>query len=174
MLLRGLEHVAGAAVAHYIEYERDRWHGLGKPLQESQKNRFSAYFGEEDLERVRIIENQRLPIPRPPEYRHLLRWTGWSLPDPDGVAAITFDSVVISRDTIWDSLLFHEMVHVAQFRLLGVRRFSQEYVRGFFVSKSYTGISLEACAFELESRFLRGLETFQVESEIEKWLEKTA
>jgi len=64
-----------------------------------------------------------LPIPDPPFYP-LFRWLRLDIPEPSLVDAITFDHVIAARETMGLPLLFHEMVHVVQDRLLrreGVR-----------------------------------------------------
>jgi len=158
----------GHLAARYIQYQRDKWHGRAKPLLEETRKRLSDHFAAEDLSRVRIVEHARLPIPNPPGYLQLLKLSRLALPDPMQVAAITFDDVVVARGEIWESLLFHEMVHVTQFRLLGVRRFAEQYMRGFVATRSYEGIPLEVCAFTLEDRFLRGGGPLDVEAEVRR------
>jgi hypothetical protein len=62
------------------------------------------------------------------------------------------------------------MVHLLQFRLLGVKAFSRLYVKGFFATRSYDAIPLERCAFELETRFLAVGEPFNVTAEVQNWI----
>jgi hypothetical protein len=52
-------------------------------------------------------------------------------------------------------LLFHELVHVVQYRTLGVHRFIDRYVRGWMENGSvYLRIPLEAHAYDLQSRYV--------------------
>lgn len=74
-----------------------------------------------------------------------------NLPDFSGMAAVTFGNVVISHQFFTDSLLFHELVHVEQFRQLGIERFADLYVQGFLNGGGYDGIPLERNAYELEA-----------------------
>ena len=69
------------------------------------------------------------------------------------MAAITFCDVVVSHEPFSDGLLFHELVHVEQYRQLGVQRFSEFYVRGFLNGGSYEAIPVEVNAYALEDRF---------------------
>ena len=69
-------------------------------------------------------------------------------------------------------LLFHELVHSVQYRLLGVPRFSMLYVRGFLRTRSYEAIPLERNARELEGRFSAGRAPFDVESEVAASIER--
>ena len=157
-------------VARYIEFERAHWRGRGTPLSHALRDELGGYFATADLERTRIVENVHLPIPNPPGYAALRRWTGLALPDPAEVAAITFDDVILARRPVWDSLLFHEMVHVTQFRLMGVQQFSESYVRGFLDTLSYEAIPLEACAFELEALYAQNGGGLDVEAEVRRRL----
>ena len=161
----------GYLAARYIRYQREKWHERGTPLSDSLHDRLSEFFTAEDLSRVRIVEHARLPIPNPPGYAQLLKLSGLALPDPTQVAAMTFDDVVVTRGEIWESLLFHEMVHVTQFRLLGVRRFAELYMKGFVDTRTYAGIPLEVCAFTLEDHFLSGGGPLDVETEIRRTLD---
>ncbi len=79
------------------------------------------------------------------------------LPDFSQMAAITFCDVVVSHVPFTDGLLFHELVHVEQYRQLGVRRFSELYVRGFLSGGCYDGIPLEVNAYAVGRRFERTL-----------------
>ena len=54
-----------------------------------------------------------------------------NLPDQSAMAAITFCDVIVSHEAFSDGLLFHELVHVEQYRQLGIPHFAQLYVRGF-------------------------------------------
>lgn len=117
---------------------------------------------------MRLVKRDPLPIAGVP-LNGLVRASGLSFPDPRLVAAIALDRLVAARVPLSDGVLFHELVHVAQFRLLGVREFSRLYVRGFLASGSYEGIPLERCAYELEARFELGESEFSVEEELKAW-----
>ena len=65
------------------------------------------------------------------------------------------------------STLAHELVHVVQYRVLGLRKFAQLYVRGFLDGGGYEGIPLEIQAYELEERIRRDPEkVFSVEEDV--------
>jgi len=161
--------VIGPLVAAYIKAQRDRLASLGMPLSEVAKLRLRQHFTDFDLDRVRVVRADPLPIPNPPLYP-LLRRLRLDLPEPSLVEAITFDYVIAAREEMGLPLLFHELVHVVQYRLLGVKAFSRLYVNGFFAGGGYHGIPLERCASEMEQRFLIGKEPFDVEAEVRKWI----
>jgi hypothetical protein len=75
------------------------------------------------------------------------------------MAGITFvDTVILLaayfEDTDLVSLLFHECVHVVQYRQLGVEGFMRRYIEGWASnSMDYFAIPLERDAYELERQF---------------------
>jgi hypothetical protein len=82
-----------------------------------------------------------------PDFYPMRRNLGFNhLPDQSTMGAITFSGVVVSHAPFTDGLLFHELVHVEQYRQLGIPRFSDLYVRGFLNGGSYEAIPLEVNA----------------------------
>ena len=157
-------------VAWYIRHQRDRLSHRGIALSAESRAQFSLYFAATDLDRVRILETDRLPLPALP-FRQAARRIGLDFLDPAQIAAITFDYVIASQQPLRPRLLFHELVHVVQFRLLGVADFARLYTRGFLSAGSYLGIPLERCARDLEGRFDTDPSPFHVESEVAAWIE---
>jgi len=47
------------------------------------------------------------------------------------MAAITFNNIIVSHGPLSVQVLFHELVHVEQYRQLGVDEFASVYVNGF-------------------------------------------
>ncbi|MGE0556506.1 MAG: hypothetical protein AB7R55_24030 [Gemmatimonadales bacterium] len=87
-------------------------------------------------------------------------------------AAITLIDTVLVGPSIgatgarWHELLFHELVHVAQFRALGTDGFAREYLRGWLAGgRRYERIPLEIEAYTLARRFAAG-ERFAVAHEL--------
>jgi hypothetical protein len=87
------------------------------------------------------------------------------------MAATTFGDVVVSHVAFTDGLLFHELVHVEQYRQLGIPRFSELYVRGFLSGSRYDGIPLEVNAYALGGQFERNpRQRFSVADEVARWV----
>jgi len=87
------------------------------------------------------------------------------------MAAITFYDIVVSHDVFSNGLLFHELVHVEQYRQLGLSRFSELYVGGFLKGGSYEAIPLEVNAYTLEGRFeANPAQHFSVAEEVRRWV----
>lgn len=119
---------------------------------EAELARLSPFFGEAWLSRVRL---RPLPPPLPLVAgltlgRTVLLSRRWFAPDPL-------------------PLLFHELVHVAQYERLGAARFLWRYFLGWLRGGCrYRRIPLEAHAFDLQARFMedRG-RAFRVAGEVE-------
>lgn len=163
--------VFGCPIGHYITSQRDLLHDSGIPLTRCIKSRLSDYFPRADLDRTRLVECDPLPIAAPP-FRRTARFLGLYFPELPFVGAITLDHIIASREPLVPGVLFHELVHVVQFRLLGVDTFARLYVRGLLRGGSYEGIPLERCALELEHRFEIRCSPFDVEAEVRSWIKR--
>jgi hypothetical protein len=141
------------------------------PISGDPRARISDYFRPVDLDRVRIVERDPLPIAALP-FSNTADHLGLDLPDLSLVAAITFDHIIASRQPLTSALLFHELVHAVQFRLLGVGAFARLYVRGLLLTSSYDAIPLERCAAELDYRFETERLPFEVEREVAEWVRR--
>ena len=161
-LVRAAAPLCAWPVVRYIEASRNRLFPSGTPLSAAQAAELAGYFEAPDLERVRLVDLNRAVLPSPP-LAATARRIGFAVPDP---------ALVEARAPLSPSLLFHEMVHVAQFRMLGVTGFSRLYVHGFLATRSYRDIPLERIAFDLEERYLQGMLTTSVETELERWMEE--
>ena len=161
-----------AAVAEYIRAQREKYYSRAVALTFSEL--WTRFFSALDLERVRAVQAGGPAalgrVRNPPFYAELenLGFTG--LPNFSTMPAITFDDVVVFHDPLTPQLIFHELVHVVQYRLLGVDEFARLYVRGY-LHGGYEGTPLEICAYELDGRFLMGSVGFNVEAEVRAWIE---
>jgi hypothetical protein len=62
-----------------------------------------------------------------PDFYPMLRnWGLRNLPDQSAMGAITFSDTVVSHGPFTDGLHFHELVHVEQYRQLGIPLFFSE------------------------------------------------
>jgi hypothetical protein len=159
------------AVAEYIASQRDRFLGRSAKLSNAQKDAIAAFFRADLLETTPIVVLEEDRIGNPDFYA-MLEGMGFSnLPDFARMAAVTFKDVVASHEPFSKGLLFHEFVHVEQYRQLGVLRFAELYVRGFLNGGGYDGIPLEINAYDLGSRFEAHPDrAFSVEAEVASWI----
>ncbi len=110
-------------------------------------------------------------VPNPPFYADLEQLGFTGLPNFTTMAAITFDDVAVFHDPMTPQLIFHELVHVTQYRLLGIEKFARLYVR-VYLHGGYDGTPLEVCAYQLDGRFIMGSVGFDVEAEVKAWIEE--
>jgi len=113
----------------------------------------AGFFLSQVLDAARVLVLHAVRVENPPFYPMLVGMGLSELPDFSRAAGITFGDVIVSHEPFTDGLLFHELVHVEQYRQLGIPRFSELYVRGFLSVGGYDGILLEANAYELGRRF---------------------
>jgi hypothetical protein len=155
------------AVAGYIRAQRAHYYGKAVSLGFSEV--WSRFFSPVDLQRIRVLQPGMERVPNPPFYAELAQLGFSGLPDFTTMGAITFDDVAVFHDAMTPQLIFHEMVHAVQYRLLGVEEFARLYVRGY-LHGGYEGTPLEICAYELDGRFIMGSVGFNVEAEVRSWM----
>ena len=142
--------------APWIRSQRERYRSTAAPLMPTQLDPLVGLFEPETLESVRI---HRVPVIENPTFYGDLA----EVPlDFSVMAGITYDDVVLVSETrvpgpIPIRLIFHELVHVVQYKILGITEFTQQYVRGWAENGfQYTAIPLEREAYALEARFADG------------------
>jgi len=157
-------------VAGYITAQREKALPLAVPLSPAQRASMEGFFLPQVLDaRLLVLTESR--VENPPFYVPLRRMGFTNLPSFSTMAAVTFCDVVVSHQPFTDDLLFHELVHVEQYRQLGIPRFAELYVRGFLSGGGYDGIPLEINAYELGGRFERSPQTrFSVADEVGAWV----
>lgn len=116
----------------WVQSQRGTLRPLGRPLGTHESQQLASYFDGDHLATVRIT--QVPSISNPPFYATLAQ-QGIGIPlDFTVMAGITFiDTVAISRANPlprdqWLPLLFHELVHVVQYRILGLQEFIRRYI----------------------------------------------
>jgi len=130
---------------------------MAGPLAPDDAAVLSRYFSAPVLACVRVAAVDRI---EDPEVYGLLRALGVRVPmDLSTVAGMAFGDTVVMTGRETDlrrrSVVFHEMVHVVQYRRLGMREFCRAYVRGW-MDGGYMGVGLEVEAYEMQARFDRG------------------
>jgi hypothetical protein len=158
-------------VANYIRGQRAAFAERDSELPPALHVQMNGFFRPELLNSTRavVLEDERVGNPH---FYSMLEGLGFrNLPDFTGMAAITFNDVIVSHEPFTAALLFHELVHVEQYRQLGVDRFAELYVNGFLSGGSYEGIPLEINAYGLEGLFRNTPHRrFSVENEVSVWI----
>ena len=127
------------AARAWVRSRRDRYYPRGFPIAPDDIAWLSAWFDPQLLTRVRLCR-ARLPV------RHF--------------AGITYgDTILIARGAPesghpWRRLLFHELVHVVQYEVLGLDAFVNRYLRDWAAAGyHYRAIALEEDAYAIEAMF---------------------
>ena len=108
---------------------------------------------------------QRVPVP-PLSAMGLARFGQFEQMDMAGITYL--DTYFVRADHASDeSLHFHELVHVIQWRLLGPERFLAFYADGL-ERFGYRKSPLEAMAYSFQDRFEREAQPFSVEAAYQK------
>jgi hypothetical protein len=158
-------------VAQYITTRREKYAARAIPLSAQQKAKMAGFFSPELLDNVRllVLSGERVANP---DFYPMLRGLGFdNLPDQSAMGAITFSDTVVSHGPFTDGLLFHELVHVEQYRQLGIPSFSRLYVRGFLNGGGYDAIPLERNAYMLGERYEKDTDRcFSVADEVAGWI----
>jgi hypothetical protein len=157
-------------VIQYISTQREKYAPRAIPLSAQQKAAMNRFFSPRVLDGTRLLVLQGERVANPDFYPKLKSLGFNNLPDQSNMGAITFSDVVVSHIPFTDGLLFHELVHVEQYRQLGISCFSELYVSGFLNGGSYEAIPLEVNAYTLEGRFeANPTQRFSVADEVMKW-----
>lgn len=142
---------------HWIESQRAQHRVHADPLPDTTVAALGGFFEQKTLDRVRI---RHVPTIQNPAFYREFEEAGQAFPlDFTVWAAITFgDVVLVNGEQVpgppSHSVVFHEMVHVVQFDVLGIHEFARRYVEPFVQNRfNYMSIPLETVAFDLQSRF---------------------
>lgn len=169
-----LEYLAIEGLA-WISSQRELLRPTSVGLSTAQRDRLESYFQAETLDaiRYRLVDG----IDNPGFYADLAA-QGIEPPlDFSRMVGIAFiDTIAISQPNLDEQalieLLFHEAVHVAQYRHLGEESFIEQYVQGWARNGfDYFSIPLEQQAYALQGRFETG-EVFSVEAYLETVLSR--
>ena len=155
----------------FVAAQREAFLPVSEPISEEERAVLRPHFGHTVLQASRVAWVDE--IANPGFYAELERLGAPSPLDFRLMSGITFvDVMVMSRSQFegpatWRPLLFHELVHVVQYRVLGIDRFVLEYVEGWARNSFfYEAIPLERMAYELQGRFDLAASRFSVESEV--------
>ena len=167
--------VVAGKTQDWIESQRAEYLPRARLLTPAERDALGSHFSEESLSTARIAAVDR--IPSPSFFAGLLRqleFIGKRVHfDFSAASGITFgECILVARPGPPIELLFHEMVHSEQYRILGMKAFARAYVQGIIDSNFiYEKIPLEAIAYEMSARFTAG-ESFSVSDELRVWLQR--
>jgi hypothetical protein len=123
--------------------------------------RLPHYYHQDTLAAAKVIVVPKVPMP-PLSAMGLDRFSAFEQMDSAGMTYL--DTYFVRTDHAHDeSLHFHELVHVIQWRLLGPEKFLALYADGL-ERFGYRNSPLEEMAYNFQDRFDREAQPFDVES----------
>lgn len=157
--------------AAYLRQQQELFRPSSVGLTLEQQDTVAGFFSPSLLESVRMVELQGRPMPHPPESMRAEFGKHVKLPEVAHMDSFTFVDLIVFRDTVGERRLFHALVHVAQFTILGVEPYLELYIKAFMKTGNYLTVPLEMHAFQLDTRFAQAPhESFSVEDEIRLWM----
>lgn len=138
--------------------------GRARPVAEGAFERLGDYYTA-----ALLASSQVIPIPRvPAPPLSALGLAGFEDFERMEAAGITYRSSFFVRHGYEEdeSLHFHELVHVVQWRHLGPDRFIVAYALGHLLSGGYRTNPLEVMAYDLQAEFDRGAAGFDVAARV--------
>ena len=168
----GPEHVdrGVSLVCEYLKAQRELHSTYATALDKSLIPTMQRFFSPELLSRVRVATLEGRRLSNPAFYKDALQLGLTNLPPIKHMSSLTFIDLIVFNDKLSERALFHGLVHAVQFEVLGLERYVELFVRGFFRTRLHIMVPLEAQAFALDSRFARTPEqSFCVEEQVRLW-----
>ncbi len=143
-------------------------HGsVTRPVASLGFQRLPLYYNGEALTAAKVAVVPVVPVP-PLAEMGLDRFRDFADLTPAGITYL--DTYFVRADHVADeSVHFHELVHVVQWRLLGPERFLADYAAGLG-RFGYRKSPLEVMAYDLQNRFETGSPSFDVEQVVARAL----
>ena len=132
-------------------------------------SRLPNYFAAEVLASANTIVVPNIPVP-PLTAMGLVEFADFERMAPDGITYLDtfFVRTPYAND---ESLHFHELIHVAQWRYLGPERFLTLYAAGHMQSGGYRQNPLEVMAYQMQAAFDRRIPPFDVVARVKQELD---
>jgi hypothetical protein len=139
-----------------------------KPLADFRFSRLPAYCSEELLRSTKVVVVDKLPMPP------LASWGLTSFRDFENepfIAITYWDTIfILDKEVRNESALFHDLVHVVQWKYLGEERFIMLYMKGLLEDKYY-GSPLEMMAYDHQEEFEGDTPPFELEKKVKEELD---
>jgi hypothetical protein len=162
-----------AEAVAWIQQQRDKYHPLSDPLSELVKVKLRPFFPAEILDRLRIkrVSLTGETIPYPPFYERVRAGGSRVVPDAAHMTAIPFLDVALFNREPTLRTVFHTLVHVTQFTVVGLERVMNGYFQALNESGLWMVVPYEEQAYTLDARYTtNSADIFSVEAEVREWL----
>jgi hypothetical protein len=157
-------------LAQYLHEQRERYRPMGVPLDGDSRAAMAPFFPAMVLDQVRIAKLDRQRVANPAFYAEAKAMGITNLPELVHMTHLTFEDVLVFQGEMTPRALFHGLVHMVQFDVLGLEMYSELFVRGFIRTRSHINVPLEVHAFMLESAFADNpAKPFSVEEKVRLW-----
>jgi hypothetical protein len=134
-----------------------------RPVNSLGFQRLPDFYDADTLAKAKAVAVNKVPVP-PLSAMGLGRFAGFERMDAAGITYL--DTCFLRADQAWDeSLHFHELVHVVQWRILGPKAFLAAYADGL-ERYGYRESPLEVMAYDLQARFDARERPFDVAAEM--------
>ena len=142
----------------WVSRQREAHRPNARTLTDGEKKSMKGFFTSDTLDLTRV---SFVPMRENPNFFSVFEKAGQPIPlDFRLMHGITYvDTILISemRDPAedrWLPLLFHELTHVVQYKILGLEEFMRLYIHGWAENGyQYTHIPLEVQAYTLQGHF---------------------
>jgi hypothetical protein len=152
-------------IANWIQKTLAEHAGAAQPVTSLGFTRLANYYDASLLAAGKVVVVARVPMP-PLAAMGLDRFKDFERMDAGGITYL--DTYFVRADHAHvESLHFHELVHVVQWRLLGPEKFLALYADGL-ERFGYRNSPLEVMAYDFQDRFEREPEPFSVEVACQK------
>jgi len=154
----------------------EKYSSEARQLTSQEKNKLRGWYPNRILDVARLHE---IFEAENPSFLKQLQEQGIIKFDYRSSMGITFGNLILicnkfllPANRLWIPTLFHELVHVVQFDLLGLEGFVKYYVDGFLNNGfKYESIPSEISAYDLQNRFSSNPNNyFSVEAEVRRFL----
>ena len=162
-----------AEAVAWMQQQRDKYYPLSDPLSVHVKQQLRPFFSAEILERLRIryVAETGETIPYPPFYERVRAGGARVVPDAAHMTAIPFVDVALFNREPTPRTVFHTLVHVTQFTVLGLERVMKGYFQALNESGLWMVVPYEEQAYQMDARFTKDPgDVFSVEAEVRDWL----
>ena len=160
--------IAFPKVMAWIQETLLAYQRLARPVASKNFQRLPFYFSPAQIEAAKYVVMDRIPVP-PLSSIGLSRFAEFERGDFGGITYL--DTYFLKRaDADDESLHFHEMVHVVQWRVLGAERFLALYADGL-EAFGYRNSPLEKIAYDAQELFNHSAAVFDAEKLVTEKLE---
>jgi hypothetical protein len=157
----------------WLKQQREAYHPRSQQLDPNQKQSLAPFFPAEIIEKFRImdISGNEESMPYPPFYERVRAGGFRMVPDAAHVTAIPFLEVAVFNRAPTLRTIFHNLVHVTQYAIVGVRKIMFGYFSVLNDSGVWIVAPAEEQAYQLDARYTKDpVKIFSVEEEIKEWV----